>query len=101
MDLKKLNKFLENKNDEFLRDEIVMLYQKFEAVKEYYRVRLQPEKTDDIVQKYKAVLKKQIYPFRGFPELKYSIARKAITDFKKVCRDPAAIIDMQLTYVEY
>ncbi len=101
MNLKNFKKYLEEKDDEFLRDEILTLYKTFEVVREYYDFRIEPQSIDEIIQKYKAILEEQFCPARGFPELKYSIARKAISDFKKVCRDPVAIIDLQLTYVEY
>ena len=84
-----------------MRDEILALYKTFDVVREYYDPRIEPQSIKEIAQKYKIILEEQLYPSRGFPELKYSIARKAISDFKKVCRDPAAIIDLQLTYVEY
>ena len=96
MNLKKFKKYLEEKDDEFL-----ILYTTFDVVREYYDPRIAPQSINEIIQKYKAILEEQFYPSRGFPELKYSIARKAISDFKKVCSDPCATIDLQLTYVEY
>ena len=36
-----------------------------------------------------------------FPELNYSVARKAISDFKKINSNPTAVIGLQLAYVEY
>ena len=101
MNLKNFKKYTQEKDDEFLRDEILTLYKTFDVVREYYDFRIEPQSIDEIIQKYKAILEEQFCPARGFPELKYSIARKAISDFKKVCCDPCAIIDLQLTYVEY
>jgi hypothetical protein len=101
VNLKKFKKYLEEKDDEFLRDEILTLYKTFDVVREYYDPRIEPQSINEIAQKYKTILEEQFYPSRGFPELKYSVVRKAISDFKKICRDPTAIIDLQLTYVEY
>jgi len=36
MNLKKFKKYLEEKDDEFLRDEILTLYKTFDVVREYY-----------------------------------------------------------------
>ena len=60
-----------------------------------------PQSINEIVKKYKAILEEQFCPLRKIPQLKYSIARKAISDFKRLCQDPFSIIDLQLTYVEY
>ncbi|MDQ3248820.1 MAG: hypothetical protein M3Q45_06375, partial [Chloroflexota bacterium] len=35
-----------------------------------------------------------------FPKFNLRLARKAVTDFKKACADPAAIADLMLYYVE-
>ena len=101
MSYRKFKEYIETKNEESLRNELITLYKTFEAVEEYYETRLATKKLDEIAQKYKAVLEKQFYPSKGFPKLRYSVARKAISDFKKVCSNPFAIVDMQLTYVEY
>jgi len=70
-------------------------------VKEYYDSRLEPTATHDISQRYKKILEEQFCPKKGFPELKYSVARKAISDFKKVSSNYLDVLDLQLTYVEY
>lgn len=101
MGLKNLKSYLDCKSEEFLRGEILALYKKFAVVKEYYELRFDPYSSSDRAQKYKAILEKQFCPSKGLPELKYAIAKKAISDFKKVCRDSWAIIDLQVTYIEY
>ncbi len=101
MTIKKLKKHFQNQDTESLLDEIVTLYKTFDVVKEYYDSRLEPAEPNEIVQKYKKILEKQFCPNKGFPELKYSIARKAISDFKKVSSDYLSVLDLQLTYVEY
>ncbi|MEZ4860168.1 MAG: hypothetical protein R3C14_02620 [Caldilineaceae bacterium] len=41
-----------------------------------------------------------IPPRRGFPRLNLRAARKAVNDFKKACREPAAVADLMIFYVE-
>ena len=60
---------------------------------------IDPKVTEGIVEKYKKIIINQFYPARGDPKLQYSVAKKALTDFMKVCKEPSAIIDMKLTYV--
>lgn len=101
MTIKKLREHFQKQEQESLLDEILTLYKTFDAVKEYYDSRLGPTATHDISQRYKKVLEEQFCPKKGFPELKYSVARKAISDFKKVSSNYLDVLDLQLTYVEY
>ncbi|KIC77046.1 hypothetical protein DB41_DI00040 [Neochlamydia sp. TUME1] len=101
MTIKKLKEHLQKQDQDSLLDEILTLYKTFDFVREYYDSRLEPHAPSDIAQKYKKILEEQFCPKKGFPELKYSVARKAISDFKKVCADYLSILDLQLTYVEY
>lgn len=42
----------------------------------------------------------EFYPKKGHPKLRLAEAKKAITDFKKLCHDEAKIIDVMIYYVE-
>ncbi|MFI0436014.1 MAG: DUF6155 family protein [Parachlamydiaceae bacterium] len=101
MTIKKLKEHFRKQEQESLLDEILTLYKTFDAVKEYYDSRFEPNATHDISQRYKKILEEQFCPKKGFPELKYSVARKAISDFKKVSSNYLDVLDLQLTYVEY
>lgn len=101
MTTKKLKAHFEKQDYESLLDEILTLYKTFDVVKEYYDSRLESTGSQEIAQKYKKILEEQFCPKKGFPELKYSVARKAISDFKKVSSNYLDVLDLQLTYVEY
>lgn len=101
MTLKKIKEHFQKQKQESLVEEILTLYKTFDAVKEYYDSRLEPTAAHDISQRYKKILEEQFCPKKGFPELKYSVARKAISDFKKVSSNYLDVLDLQLTYVEY
>ena len=99
-----MSRNLKTQDEEWLRDELLTLYKAFESVREFYIPQIEPESTRQLIEKYKKILEKQFCPHsskRDFPELNYSIARKAISDFKKVNSNPCVVIDLQLTYVEY
>lgn len=104
MSVKKFKIYLQEQDPEYLIDELITLYRTFEVVREFYALRLQSSDTSKIIGKYKQILEEQFRPTSAkwdFPELNYSVARKAISDFKKVSSNPVAIVDLQLTYVEY
>lgn len=104
MSVKSFKNYLKTQDEEWLRDELLTLYKTFESVREFYVPQIEPESTCQLVEKYKKILERQFSPHanrRNFLELNYSVARKAIRDFKKVNANPSLAIDLQLTYVEY
>ena len=58
------------------------------------------ENQNDILEKYKQKVKYEFYPPRGFGRLNLREAKKAISDFKKLCPDKNMVIDLMLFYVE-
>ena len=58
------------------------------------------ENQDDILEKYKQKVKHEFFPSRGFGRLNLREAKKAISDFKKLCADKNMVIDLMLFYVE-
>jgi hypothetical protein len=100
MSIRALKKHLSGKSQAELISEVVELYKGLSQVKEFYQMHIDPKATRGIAEKYKKIIINQFYPARGDPKLQYSVARKALTDFMKVCKDPSAIIDMKLTYVD-
>ena len=79
--IKKFKAYLQNQDTDCLVDELLMLYKTFEFVREFYMPRLEPSNTAKVAEKYKQVLEEQFCPKSAkwdFPELNYSVARKAI-----------------------
>ena len=95
-----LKKRLSQKTKQDLIKEITALCQKFPQVKEYYQA--QGSSIVEILQKYKGVIKKEFVDggTRGLPKSRFSVARKAVNDFKKLTDEPELIADIMLTYVE-
>jgi hypothetical protein len=96
MGIKKFKDFLKSQDEECFREELLTLYRTFNAVQEFYAPRVEPANMEKVIEMYKRILEKQFYPKKGFPPLNYSIARKAISDFKKITSDITVIIDLQL-----
>ncbi len=100
LSLTELKQRLSTKTNSELIAEITELYKKFPLVKEYYQSSLLGDDTA-VLDKYKDVVTSE-FLMRGnqFPKMRLSIARKAVTDFKKISRSTQSIADLMITYVE-
>jgi hypothetical protein len=70
------------------------------VVKEYYQIRLSDD--DGVLQKYKAIIEHEFFPVsdRKDPPARLSVAKKAITDYKKLTDSQVNIADIMVFYVE-
>ena len=95
-----LKKQLSQKTKDELIKEITTLCQTFPQVKEYYKA--QGGNIQELAKKYKDIIEKEFNggATRGLPKARFSVARKALNDFKKLTNDPELIADLMLTYVE-
>ena len=55
---------------------------------------------NEILEKYKQKVAHEFFPQRGYGRLNLREAKKAISDFKKICSDKAMAIDLMLYYIE-
>ncbi len=97
---KKLKEYLKQKSKEELIKEIIKVCTTFESVRDYYMGKINPEADDKIIQKYKAIIKEEFFPSWGFGKARLSVARKAISDYKKVSFSKKGLADIMLFYVE-
>jgi Family of unknown function (DUF6155) len=100
INLTHLKQHLKNCSQAELIADIAELFKKFPAVKDYYQIKLYPEADKEIIDKYKKIIQNQFFPSRGYGKAKISVAEKAISDYKKICKTEAGLIDMMLFYVE-
>lgn len=98
--LSHLKKYLKNCSQEELVNEISELFKKFPTVKEYYQIKLYPQSEEQVITQYKKVIENEFFPSRGFGKARLSVAKKAISEYKKVSQTPLGLIDMMLFYVE-
>jgi len=97
---RELTAYLGQRSKMQLCDDIADLFAKFPVVQDYYQARLNPVDEAQLVEKYKAEIEKEFFPQRGFGKARRSVARKAISDYKKVSGDPAGLADLMLFFVE-
>ena len=95
-----LKRFLKPRSREELVTDIVDLFTKFDSVRDYYHTRLAPEDEAVVREKYKAVIKNEFLPTRGLGKARLSVARKAVSEYRKVSRSKASLVDLMLYYVE-
>lgn len=98
MGLREVKSELNKQDKATLIKHISELYKKFKPVKEYFDFYVNPNE-EKILEEYKEKVREGFYPKRGF-DLKLSISRKAINDFKKLGTSKESIVDVLLYYVE-
>lgn len=68
---------------------------------EFLTVRLSPNASAaSFLEKYMAKIEHEFYPKRGLGRLNLREAKKAVTDFRKICSDKSMGVDIMLFYVE-
>lgn len=99
--ISQLKKYLQNSSQKKLSDDILELFKKFPKVKEFYQSKLIEGGSLDLLNKYKKIIKNEFFPDRGmFGKMRLSVARGAISNFKKLCNNPYFIADLMIYYVE-
>jgi len=100
LNLTQLKQHLKKSSKEELVKDISELFKRFDAVKDFYTLKLVPQDEAEVVAKYKGIIEGEFFPSRGFGRARLSIAKKAISDCKKVGVSPAILIDVMVFYVE-
>ncbi len=95
-----LRKYLKNKTDKELIQEIVDLFKISPKAKEYFSLKVNPDLENDLLEQYKEIVEKQFFPARGNSVLNYTVLKKAISDFEKVAKNPENIAELMMWYVD-
>ena len=100
INLTTLKKHLKACSQEELINDIAELFKRFQPVKDYYQIQIYPQDEKQVAAKYKKIIQDQFFPARGYGKAKLSVAKKAITEYKKVTQTQVGLIDIMLFYVE-
>lgn len=95
-----LRKYLEDKSNKELIDEIVELFKSNKQVQESYTLKVDPENEKILLEEYKDKVCQQFFPDRGLNVLNYSILKKLISEFETVAINKSNIIELLLCYAE-
>lgn len=99
MPTKGLKKHLSTLTKEELIKHIIELDKKYKPVQEYHQIFFHND-VEAVVEKYKKQIEDEFYPMRGEPKMRLSVARKAITEAKKLGIPAELLADLMLFYVE-
>ena len=95
-----LKKHLKECSADELINELCKLSGLFPQVNEYFFAKYGGEAAaNKLLSQAKDAIENEFFPLRGMPRARISVAKKAISDFKKQCADPAKIAELQLFYV--
>jgi len=100
MNINELKRNLKESTKEQLIKDIVDLFKKNEFVKDYYNSKFSDDNSLSVLIKHKDIIENEFFPENGFGEARLSVAKKAITEFKKISNDKALIADLMVFYVE-
>lgn len=94
-----IKKYLKILTKDELINHIIELDKKYKQVQEYYQLVVNND-VSGAVEKAKKEIENEFYPARGLAKMRLSVARKAVTDAKKLNLPPEAMADIMLFYVE-
>ncbi|MBC2705126.1 DUF6155 family protein [Desulfobacula sp.] len=100
MNIRELEKHLAELTKKELISEISFLFKMNSFSKDYLSLKFSQGLKRSILEKYKQQVKNEFYPQRGEPKLRLSIAKKAVSEFKKVSKSQNDIADIMMFYVE-
>ncbi|CAH0268989.1 DUF6155 family protein [Chryseobacterium sp. Bi04] len=92
-----LKKELQKLTKEQIIEQLLDLYEKNKAVKEFYQFYLNPTNEKELADKYKKLIRKEFNvenPMRSTE--KFSVAKRAISDFKNLQPSPESLADVML-----
>jgi hypothetical protein len=95
-----LKTYLMSRTQQEMVKEVTELFQMIKEVKEYYTIKLDSQGTEHVLDNYKNIITHEFFPNRGFGKARLSVARKAVSDFKKLSNSTMSNADIMLHYVE-
>ena len=100
MKINELKRNLKESSKEQLIKDIVDLYKKNEFVKDYYCSKYSEDGDISLLIKHKDIIEHEFFPVNGLGDAKLSVAKKAISEYKKVNANPEHIAELMIFYVE-
>ena len=100
MKVNDLKKNLKDSSKEELIKEIIELFKKNSFVKDYYILKYDTESNSSVLDKHKDIIENEFFPKRGDGKARLSVARKSITEFKKLSQDKIQLAELMIFYVE-
>lgn len=99
MSKRDLKKELNVLSKEEIINVVLELYDARKEAKEWLEFFINPNE-DIEVEKYKKLIRNEFSPDRGEAKYRFSVCKKAISDFKKLKPSPDKLADLMLFYIE-
>lgn len=98
----KIKKLLAQIPKEDVINLMLELYDAKKEAKEYLDYYLEPDE-HAMLEKYRLIIKEEFYPAneRREPKTRFSVCRKAISDFNKLKPSPENMAELMVSYMEY
>lgn len=96
-----LKKHLQSLSKEQMIESVLELYENLKPVKESFEYYLNPNEKEMFL-KYKAIIVNEFYPKGKYtdPKARFSVAKKAIADFRGLKPSPEMVGDLMITLAE-
>lgn len=95
-----LKKHLQTLTKEEITEIVLVMYDNLKPAKEYLEYYLNPNE-QEMLEKYKAIITKEFGPvFRMSSKLRFSVAKKAIAEFRALNPSPESLADLMVTLPE-
>jgi len=82
-------------------EQLVMdLYSAKKEAKEFLEYTIKPNDMEKL-EEYRQIIKREFFPKRGIGKMRFSVCRKAVSDYKKLDPIPEFLADLMLSIPEY
>lgn len=96
-----VKKILKEESKETLIELLMDSYKAIPTMKEYLTIKYgSQDNIEQLFESYKSKINEVFFPRNMRGQLKLGDAKKAVTDFKKVCSEEKFVLDLMLYYVE-
>ena len=100
MKINDLKKVLKDSTQADLIRTIADLYKKNDFVKDYCISKYSESDGSEVLDKHKNIIENEFFPVRGDGRGRLSVAKKSISEFKKLSDDKLSIAELMIFYVE-
>jgi hypothetical protein len=97
---RELRKHLQALTQEQLVNHLLHLGESFKDVQAYLQNVVHPADDETVRARYRQIIDNEFFPARGYGKARLSVARKAVTDYRKVAASAEGPADLMLAYVE-
>ncbi|MCA1789907.1 MAG: DUF6155 family protein, partial [Thioalkalivibrio sp.] len=97
---REFRKHLQGLSQEQLVNHLLHLGESFKDVQAYLQNVVHPADDETVRARYRQIVENEFLPARRYGKARLAVARKAVTDYKKVAASVEGPADLMLAYVE-